>query len=340
MTPPVYMRAAVYRRYGPPEVVSVGDVLTPVPGPTDLLVRVRATTVTSADWRIRSLTVPRGFGLLSRLAFGITAPRQPILGSELAGDVVAIGASVTNFAVGDAVVASAGTKLGAHAEYCCIAADGVVVHKPAHLAYESAAALPFGGTTALDFFRRGELRSGHNVLINGASGTVGSAMLQVAVAAGAKVTAVCSGANAALMQYLGATRVVDYTTTDFAAEGIRYDLIADTVGNAPYPRARHALAPGGTLLAVVATLPEMLRAPWVGLTTNHRIVAGPAAERVDDLRTIVAMAAAGRFTPLIDRCLPLDEIVAAHARVESGRKRGSVVVTANSEQRTANGDDG
>ncbi len=327
MTQPVYMRAAVYRRYGPPEVVSVGVMRRPVPGPNDLLIRVRATTVTSADWRLRSLTIPYGFGFMSRLAFGLTAPRQPILGSELAGDVVAVGPAVRTFAVGDAVIASAGTKLGAHAEYCCIAADGVVVPKPQDLTYESAAALPFGGTTALDFFRRGELRSGHRIVINGASGTVGSAMLQVAVAAGAEVTAVCSGANASLMRHLGAARAVNYATTDFAAEGIQYDLIADTVGNAPYARVRRALMPRGKHLAVLATLPEMLRAPWVRHTTDHRIVAGPATEKVDDLRTIVTMAAAGRFTPLIDRCLPLDEIVAAHARVDSGRKRGSVVVT-------------
>lgn len=326
MTLPVYMRAATYRRYGPPEVVTVGDVLTPVPGPNDLVIRVRATTVSSADWRLRSLTMPHGFGMLGRLAFGLRAPRQPILGSELAGEVAAIGSAVRHFAVGDAVVASAGTSLGAHAQYCRVAADGVVVPKPQHLAYQSAAALAFGGTTALDFFRRGELRSGQRVLINGASGAVGSAMLQVAAAAGAEVTAVCSGANAALMQYLGAARVVDYTTTDFTAEQIRYDLIADTVGNAPYARVRHALMPRGKLLAVLATLPEMLRAPWITLTTPHRVVAGPTAERVDDLRTIVTMAAAGRFTPLIDRCVPLDDIVAAHARVESGRKRGNVVV--------------
>lgn len=326
VTETVYMRAAVYRRYGSPEVVSVEEVLTPTPGPNDLLIRVRATTVSSADWRLRSLSMPRGFGLAGRLAFGITTPRQPILGSELAGDVVAIGAAVQNFAVGDAVIAFPGGRLGAHAEYCCIAANGAVVPKPKHLPYQSAAALGFGGTTALDFFRRGELRVGEKLLINGASGAVGSAMLQVAVAAGAEVTAVCSGPNATLIQNLGAARVVDYTTTDFATEGICYDLIVDTVGNAPYRRVRPVLTRRGRLLLVLASLPEMLRAPWVGLTTRHRLVAGPAAERVDDLRTIVTMAAAGRFTPLIDRCFPLDEIVAAHARVESGRKRGSVVV--------------
>jgi len=332
VTQPACMRAAVYRKYGPPEVVSLAVVPTPIPSHNDLLIRVRATTVTSADWRLRSLSIPYGFGFMSRLAVGLTTPRQPILGSELAGDVVAVGTAVRTFVVGDVVIASAGTRLGAHAEFCCVPADGVVVSKPQHLTYESAAALPFGGTTALDFFRRAALRSGQRVVINGASGTVGSTMLQLAVATGAEVTAVCSGANAALMQSLGAARVVDYTTTDFAAEGIRYDLIADTVGNAPYERVRDALMPRGKNLAVLATLPEMLRAPWVGLTTHHRTVVGPVAERVDDLRTIVNMAAAGRFTPLIDRCLPLDEIVAAHARVESGRKRGSVVLTVDGER--------
>ncbi len=326
MSATAYMKAAVHRRYGPPQVVAVEEVLRPTPGPNDLLIGVRATTVSAADWRIRSLTMPHGFGLVGRLAFGITAPRRPILGSELAGDVVAMGAAVHNFAVGDAVIAFVGGRLGAHAEYCCIAASGVVVPKPEHLPYRSAAALAFGGTTALDFFRRGELRAGENLLINGASGAVGSAMLQVAVATGAEVTAVCSGANITLMQSLGATRVVDYTTADFADEGIRYDLIVDTVGNAPYQRVRRSLTPRGRLLLVLATLPEMLRAPWVGLTTQHRVVAGPAAERVDDLRTVVTMAAAGHFTPVIDSCFPLSEIVAAHARVQSGRKRGSVVV--------------
>lgn len=320
------MRAAVYRRYGPPEVVSVAEVPTPTVGPHDLLIRVRATTVSTADWRLRSLTMPRGFGLVGRLAVGFTTPRRPILGSELAGDVVTIGAAVRNFSVGDAVIAYPGSRLGAHAEYCGIAESGAVVIKPPQLSYPSAAALAFGGTTALDFFRRSKLRAGEKLLINGASGAVGSAMLQIAVAAGAEVTAVCSGANTSLMQTLGAARVVDYTTTDFATEGISYDVIVDNVGNAPYQRVRAALTRRGRLLLVLAALPEMLRAPWVGLTTSHRVVAGPASERVDDLRTLVSMASDGRFTPLIDSCFPLEEIVAAHARVETGRKRGSVVV--------------
>ncbi len=321
------MRAAVCRRYGPPEVVTIETWPTPVPGPDDVLVRVRATTVTSADWRVRSATMPYGFGFAARLAFGITAPRQPILGSELAGDIVATGANVTAFTVGDAVVAFTGARMGTHAEYCRLRADAVMVRKPTALSYETAAALAFGGTTALDFLRRGALRAGERVLINGASGAVGSAMVQLASAAGADVTAVCSSANLETMRRLGAKHVVDYTRADFVRGGERYDLIADTVGNATYPRVRDALAPQGRLLLVLATLPEMLRAPWVTATSKRRVVAGPAAERVDDLRTMVEMAVDGRFTPLIDSRFTLDQIAAAHARVDSGRKRGNVVIT-------------
>lgn len=322
------MKAAVCRQYGPPDVVAIKNWPKPVPGPNDVLIRVCASTVSSADWRIRSHSMPYGFGVAGRLAFGITAPRQPILGSELAGDIIEIGADVHNFAVGDAVVAFSGAKMGAHAEYRCLRADAVMVRKPPTLSYEMAAALAFGGTTALDFFRRGALRTGDRVLINGASGTVGSAMVQLAVAAGAEVTAVCSSINVEAMQQLGAAHVVDYARVDFAGDSTRYDVIADAVGNAPYARVRHVLTSHGRLLLVLATLPEILRAPWVNATSSHRIVAGPAAERVDDLRTLVEMAVDGRFTPLIDSRFTLDEIAAAHARVETMRKRGSVVVTA------------
>lgn len=320
------MKAAVYRQYGPPGVVAIQDWPRPVCGPNDVLVRVRASSVTSADRRIRSLSMPYGFGAAGRLAFGISVPRQPILGSELTGEVVEVGAAVRKFTVGDAVVAFTGAKLGAHAEYCRVCADAVIVHKPPTLSQETAAALAFGGTTALDFFRRGGLRAGDRVLINGASGTVGSAMVQLAAQAGAEVTAVCSGANMEIMKQLGAAQVVDYTRVDFAAGGKQYDIIADTVGNAPYPRVRAVLAARGRLLQVLATLPQMLHAPWVNISSRHRVVAGPTAERVDDLQTLVDMAVDGRFTPLIDSRFLFEEIVAAHARVETGRKRGSVLI--------------
>ena len=321
------MKAAVYRQYGPPGVVAIHDWPKPACGPNDVLIRVRAATVTSADWRIRSLSMPYGFAAVGRLAFGIRTPRQPILGSELSGDVAEVGAAVRKFSVGDAVVAFTGAKLGAHAEYCRISADAVIVHKPPTLSYDTAAALPFGGTTALDFFRRGKLRAGDRVLINGASGTVGSAMVQLAAQAGAEVTAVCSSVNTDAMRQLGAARTIDYTRVDFAVGGTQYDIIADTVGNAPYARVRPVLAARGRLLLVLAPLPEMLRGPWVNITSQHRVVAGPTAERVDDLQTLVDMAVDGRFAPLIDSHFAFDQIAAAHARVDTGRKRGSVLIT-------------
>lgn len=320
------MNVAACRRYGPPDVVTIEAAELPAPGPHDVLIRVRATTVSTADWRIRSLSMPHGFGAIGRLAFGLRAPRQPVLGSELAGDVVAVGAAVRTFELGDAVIAVPGSTLGAHAEYVCMPEQGLLVHKPPHVPYEQAAALAFGGSAALDFYRRAVLCAGERVLVNGATGTVGSAMVQVASDAGAHVTAVCSGGNADLMRSLGASHVIDYHEQDFATEGAQYDVIVDTVGNAPYARSKRALRPRGRLLLVLAALPELLRAPWVSLTTRHRVIAGPAAERRDDLHTIVRMAAEGRFTPLIDCCVPFAEIVNAHARVESGRKRGSVVV--------------
>ncbi len=320
------MKAAVVRRYGPPSVATIETISRPDPGPNDVLIRVVAATVSSADWRMRSATMPFGFGLISRLALGVNAPRQPVLGSELSGDIVSIGDSVQNFAVGCAVVAFPGLRLGAHAEYCCLNANAAIVRKPDALSYEAAAALCFGGTTALDFFRRGALQSGERVLINGASGTVGSAMVQIAVAAGAVVTAVCGGTNMERVRQLGATRVIDYTETDFTSESAPYDVIADTVGNASYARVRKSLAPSGRLLLVLPTLPELLRALWISRTTPHRVIAGPAVERADDVRTLVAMATEGRFTPTIDSCYSLDDIAAAHARVETGRKCGSVVI--------------
>jgi NADPH:quinone reductase-like Zn-dependent oxidoreductase len=320
------VKAAVYQRYGPPEVVSVQEVPTPSPGPGDLLIRVRATTVSTADWRARALAMPRGFGALGRLVFGIRTPWRPILGLEVAGDVVAVGRDVRDFAAGDAVIGFPGIRMGGHAEFVVMPARGAVVRKPAALPYELAAALCFSGTTALDFLRRARLQRGERVLVNGASGAVGSAMVQLAVDQGAEVTGVCGAANAALVRGLGAREVIDYATTDFATTGSRWDVIVDTVGNAPYARSRRALTAQGRLLLVLASLGEMLRAPWISLTTRHRVIAGPAPERVEDVRVLAELAAAGRFTPVIDRRLPLEEIVEAHRRVESGRKRGSVVV--------------
>jgi NADPH:quinone reductase-like Zn-dependent oxidoreductase len=321
------MKAAVYERYGAPDVVHIQEIAQPTPKDDEVLVRVRATTVSTADWRARTLEVPRGFGVMARLVFGLFGPRKPILGTELAGEVVAVGNQVRQLKVGDAVVAFSGIGLGCHAEYRCVRESGVVVRKPANLSFDEAAALSFGGMTALSFLRRGNIRSGHKVLINGASGAVGTAAVQLAKHFGAEVTAVCSGANLALVKSIGADHVIDYTREDLAQRGETWDIIMDTVGTAPFSRSRRALAGDGRLLLVLATLSELLQAPWVALTSKRRVIVGPAPERVDDLRVLATLAEAGALKPVIDRRYPLDRIVEAHAYVAGGHKRGSVVIT-------------
>ncbi len=320
------MKAVVYTRYGPPEVLHFRELPTPTPKASELLVRLKATTVTSADWRLRSLSMPSGFGPFARLAFGITGPRQPVLGSELAGDVVAVGPQVSRFKPGDQVFAFTGSRLGCHVEYRCVPADGAVALKPPNLNYEQAAALSFGGATMLDFFRRAELKSGEHVLVNGASGAVGTAAVQLARHFGARVTGVCSKGNAELVMSIGAERVLDYATEDFARIGAAYDVIVDIAGTAPYTRCAPVLAPGGRLLLVLASLSEMLRAPWNCLRRGKRVIAGPAAERVEYVQRLSEIALAGRFVPIIDRSYRFDQIRAAHAYVDQGHKKGNVII--------------
>lgn len=328
------MKAVTYERYGPPDVLQLTEVPKPVPGDHEVLIRILATTVTSGDRRVRSLTLPPGFGPLGRLVFGVSKPRQPVLGTELAGEVEAVGRAVSRFRVGDEVFAFAGAKMGAHAEYACMPEDGAIARKPAALSHEEAAALSFGGTTALDFFRRGKLRSGERVLINGASGCVGTAAVQLARHFGAQVTGVCSRENADLVRSLGAHHVIDYMSEDFTRNGEAYDVIVDTVGNAPFSRSRSSLADGGRLLVVLGGLGELLRAPWVGLTSGNKVVAGPAAVRPEDLRFLATLADAGKFRPVIDRRYPLERIADAHAYVDTGRKKGNVVVMVDQRGRT------
>lgn len=321
------MRAAIYHRYGPPDVVSVQEVPTPTPKDDEIRIKVRASTVSTGDWRARSLEMPPGFGPFGRLFFGITGPRQPILGTELSGVVDAVGRAVSSFVPGDEVVVFADTAMGGHAEYRCIAASGLVVPKPPTLSFEQAAALSFGGMTMLGFYQRGKLAVGERVLVNGASGAVGSAAVQLARYFGAEVTAVCGPSNVELVRSIGADHVIDYTAEDFSANGQTYDVIVDTVGSAPYSRAKRSLSARGRLLVVLGGFLELLQAPFVGATSSHRVIAGPSPARVHDLRRLAEVAASGAFTPVIDQVFPLERIVDAHRRVDSGRKRGSVVVT-------------
>lgn len=321
------MKAVLAERYGPPEVLQIREIATPTPKAGEILIRIHATTVTSADWRIRSQTVPTGFGLIMRLVFGLRKPRQPILGSELAGVVAAIGRDVTQFQVGERVFAFSDMAMGCHAEYLCLPEDGMVVATPPGLTDETATALCFGGTTALDFLRRAKLRPGERILVNGASGAVGTAVVQLARHAGAEVTGVCSTANLELVRSLGATHAIDYTREDFSRNGETYDVVVDTVGTAPFSRCRRSLRKGGRLLLVLAGLPDMLKGLWVSLTSGRSVIAGPATVKRDDLLTLAALAEAGAFQPMIDRIYPLDQIAEAHRYVDTGRKKGNVIIS-------------
>jgi len=317
------VKAAVYRTYGPPEVVSIEDRPCPRIGDNDVLIRVHATTVSSGDWRLRTLTVPAGLGLAMRLFAGLRKPRQPVLGTELSGLVVDRGKGVTDWDPGDRVVAFPGAKMGAHAEYVAMPADGCLAHKPGGLSFGEAAAIPFGGLTALEFLRdKGRLQAGERILIVGASGAVGSAAVQLAAHFGAHVTGVCSGENAGLVRSLGAERVIDYRREDFARGRERFDMILDTTASAPWTRVRHMLTPKGRLVIVSSSARDMLRA-----AVNRRVIGGVSSGSHKGLRHLVRLVEDGAFFPLVDRIYPFEHIVRAHAHVDSGRKKGAVVLS-------------
>lgn len=320
------MRAALYRHYGPPEVLVIQEIAQPIPTHNEVLIRVRAATVSSADWRARSLVMPAGFGLIGRPLFGLARPRQPILGTELAGDVVAVGNSVRNYRIGDRVFAYSGFKMGCYVEYKCFPESGPIAKIPAEMSYAQAAALCFGGVTMLDFFKRGALARGERVLINGASGCVGSAAVQLAKHFGAHITAVCSTSNFAMVQALGADCLIDYKRQDFSQLGDYYDVIVDTVGTAPFAKCRPVLSSGGRLLLVLGSIGDMFRMLWTNGLSDVQIIAGSAAEHPRYVQQIGQLSAIGAFRPAIDRCYAFDQIVEAHHYVDRGHKKGNVVL--------------
>jgi NADPH:quinone reductase-like Zn-dependent oxidoreductase len=318
------MKAAIYRRYGPPDVVQMADVPRPDLKTKDVLVKVRATTVSAGDARLRSANVPRGFSIMMRLGFGIFGPRKPILGWELAGEVAAVGQSVSRFAPGDKVFAA---RMGCHAEYVAVPEDSVAP-MPDNLTFNEAAALAFGGLTALFYLRdKARIQPRERVLINGASGAVGSAAVQLAKHFGAAVTGVCGATNAELVRSLGADRVVDYAREDFTQTRETYDIILDAVGNCSFERCKPVLASGGRLLLVVASLGQLVGALVWSSRAGRKVLAGVGSVRAADLLFLRAVADSGAFKPVIDRTYPFARIVDAHRYVDTGRKKGNVVIT-------------
>jgi len=306
------MKAVIYEKYGPPEVLKLTEVDKPIPEDNEVLVKVHATTVTVGDSRMRSFTVPAWQWVFARLYLGILKPRRSILGMELAGDIEAVGKTVTRFSVDDPVFASTFNEdFGGYAEYKCFAEDSVIATKPENLSYEEAAAIIGGGMTALGCLEKADIQAGQEVLIYGASGAVGTNAVQLAkYHYGAQVTGVCSTSNLDLVTSLGADEVVDYTQEDFTQRGNSYDVVFDAVAKFSPAQAKTALKPTGTYLNV------------------HRDSDGDSSNprQLKALLAIKSLAEAGKLKPTIDRCYPLEDIVEAHRYVDKGHKKGNVVI--------------
>lgn len=327
------MKAAIAPRYGPPEVIQIIEVPDPVPAPGEVLVRVRATTVSSADARIRAFRVPGVFWVVARLALGVTRPKRSVLGGEFAGIVQAVGEGVTRFTPGDRVfgMVSYSAKRGTHAELVTMPQDAMIETMPVGMAFDEAGCLCFGLHTARHFLERvAALRSGDRLLVVGASGAVGCAMVQLARSIGAHVTAVCSSRHIDLMHDLGADAVIDYTQQSYTQpldDPHKYDVVVDTVGATTPLACRPLIADGGRFIALVADAGVLAQALWCSLTRSMRVSIGAAAERPEDAAFFREMVEAGSYRSVIDKRFPLEQIGDAHRVVDSGRKQGNVVIT-------------
>jgi NADPH:quinone reductase-like Zn-dependent oxidoreductase len=322
------MQAIVCTHYGPPEVLELQEVAKPTPTDNEVLVKVYATAVTSGDARVRSFTVPLSFWLPARLALGLSKPKHAILGSVFAGEVEAVGKAVKRFQQGDQVFGSTGHDFGAYAEYLCLPETGALAIKPANVTFEEAAAIPWGGMTALYFLRKGQIHSGQHVLIYGASGSVGTAAVQLARYFGAEVVGVCSTAHVALVKSLGAETVIDYTQEDFTKSGVTYDVIFDAVGKSSLAGCMRSLKQAGIYLQAVAAPALSVRMRWTALTSGKTLLGGTAVPKAEDMLYLKELVEAGKFKPVIDRCYPLEHLVEAHHYADTGHKQGNVVITA------------
>ena len=301
------MKAMVCTKYGKPDVLQLEEVENPIPKENEILIKIHATTVTSGDCRVRSFNSPLLLWLPMRIVLGLRKPRKSILGVELAGEVEDVGKNVTRFKKGDQLFAMTGMKFGGYAEYICLPEKGTIAVKPENVTHEEAASISFGGTTALHFFRKGNIQAGQKVIIYGASGAVGTAAVQLASYYGAEVTGVCSAKNSELVKSLGADLVIDYQNEDFTEKQERYDLIFDAVGKITKNQCKEALALNGRFVSVEGQ--------------------GIAKVQTKDLLLLKKLIEEGQIKSVIDRCYSLEQVPEAHEYVETGHKIGSVVVT-------------
>lgn len=320
------MKAIVYKNYGPPDVLQLKEVEKPVPKENEILVKVKATTVTVADIRARSFTVPPTFWLPARISLGIRHPKKEILGTELAGEVESVGKAVKRFKKGEQIFAASLSGFGTYAEYKCLPEEGPVSIMPYNITYAEAAAIPIGARTALFFLRKAQIQTGQTVLIYGASGSVGSYAVQIAKYFGANVTGVCSTKNVELIKSLGADKVIDYTSEDFSKTNEMYDVIFEAVNKSSFSDCMKVLKKGGTYINVTEPLPSV-QMLWTKLTTGKKIyMSRNSPETSEALQFLKELVEKGILKVVIDRSYEFVEIVEAHQYVEKGHKRGNVVI--------------
>jgi len=320
------MRAAIADRYGDADILAVAEIDRPEPGDDEILVKVFAAPVTTADWRLRAAAFPGIMALPGRLMMGLTRPKNPVLGLAFAGRVVARGANVDRFRLGDPVFGFSGA--GAHADYLTVKADGPVAMKPKAITYEEAASVPFGGVSALVFLRDfAGVEPGRKVLVNGASGGVGAYAVQLAKIMGAEVTGVAGTDNVELVRALGADNVIDYRKSDATASGDLSDVVLDTVGKLPYSKAKRILKKTGRYLPLEFAGREIFQALWATVTGGPKIVLAVSGDRREDIEHLAGLLESGELRGVIDSTFPLADIAAAHRRVETRHASGVVIVT-------------
>lgn len=315
------MKAVVYTQYGSPEVLKMTEVSRPEPQANEILIRIKATAVNSGDVRLR-----KADPFAVRFMLGLTKPKLNILGAVYSGEVEQIGKDVKLFKVGDEVFGHTDMKFGTYAEYLCVSESGSVALKPANLNHTEAAAVPFGGTSALFFIKKANITPGQKVLIVGASGAVGSAAVQLAKSYGAIVTGVCSTTNVAMVKSIGADKVIDYTKEDFTQNGETYDVIFDVVNTISIARSAKSLKKTGVMILSAAMVPEMIKGLLVSLMSGRKVVMGVISHKADDINFLKNLIETGKFKPVIDKTYPLDQIGLAHAYVEKGHKKGNVTI--------------
>ncbi|MGB5370833.1 MAG: NAD(P)-dependent alcohol dehydrogenase, partial [Flavobacteriaceae bacterium] len=324
------MKAVICTKYGPPEVLQVKEIKRPIPKDHEVLVKVYATTVSAADYRVRSFTVPTSFWLPARLMLGLRKPRKSILGMELSGEIESVGKAIKLFKKRDKVFAATLQTFGAYAEYICLPEDGAIALKPTNMSYEEAAAIPIGARTAFHYLKKiGNVKPEQKVLIYGASGSVGTYAIQLAKYFGAEVTGVCSTVNLELVKSLGADKVIDYKKVDFTENFEMYDIIFITVDKCPFTACKKALSKKGIYLNIGRPIPS-IQMMWTSLTSSKKIIVGKnSPETAEALIILKRIIEKGQLKPVVDRNYTLDQIVEAHRYAEKGHKKGNVVITVN-----------